>query len=389
MNSFNAFVCRIESLNSENENGSSLSGLKFAVKDMIDVKGFVTGCGNPDFAKDHNQVASKHATIVEIFLKSGALIVGKTICDELAFSCRGMNDWYGSPINPKAPDRIAGGSSCGSAVAVAGGCCDFSLGTDTGCSVRLPAALCGVFGIRTSHNSLPMNGVKPLAASFDTVGWFSTSAEVLQRVGSVLFRRADVVCPSVSRFLIARDAFALMDTQAASVLLKIAQRFTTDEVEMFQCASANEWLECYLAIAGREIFETHRSWIESKKPTFGESVKRGFKNVAEIADEKYAKFLALRSKLTTAMHALLPVGTVIIAPVSHSIALRRDATSAEFNEFTKSVLTLNSVASVARLPQVVVPATSFEGCPLGISFIGWPNSDESLLQFVVSTKFGE
>src|SRR5271157_741681 len=162
-----------------------LDGLRFAVKDVIDLGGRKTGCGNPDWARTH-PVAAVNAVCVDQLLLAGARCVGKTVCDELAFSLEGENFFYGAPLNPRAPERVAGGSSSGSAAAVACGLADFALGTDTGGSVRVPASNCGLFGLRPSHGFISTAGVVPYAPSIDTVGVLAASADILVRAASVL-----------------------------------------------------------------------------------------------------------------------------------------------------------------------------------------------------------
>lgn len=127
----------------------SLVGRSFAVKDLFDIEGRVTGAGNPRWLTTH-PAAKRTAPAVTALCAAGARMIGKTITDELAYSLNGDNAHYGTPRNSKAPDRVPGGSSSGSAAAVAAGLCDFALGTDTGGSVRIPASFCGLFGIRTS-----------------------------------------------------------------------------------------------------------------------------------------------------------------------------------------------------------------------------------------------
>ena len=166
-----------------------LDGLRFAVKDTIDVAGFKTGCGNPTW-RDSHPAAVVHAVCVEQLLRAGARCVGKTISDELALSLLGENYFYGTPLNPRAPERVPGGSSSGSASAVACGLVDFALGTDTGGSTRVPASNCGIWGFRPSHGFVSVAGVNPLAPSFDTVGVLAQSADVLAKVGLVLLSGA-------------------------------------------------------------------------------------------------------------------------------------------------------------------------------------------------------
>src|SRR5262245_57237595 len=128
-----------------------LDGLSFAVKDLIDIAGQKTGCGNPGW-RDLHPAAVAHAPCVEQLLQAGGRCIGKTITDELAFSLLGENHFYGTPLNAQAPDRVPGGSSSGSASAVACGLVDFALGTDTGGSTRVPASNCGIWGFRPSHD---------------------------------------------------------------------------------------------------------------------------------------------------------------------------------------------------------------------------------------------
>lgn len=152
-------------------NGASdgpLAGLTFAAKDIIDVAGHVTGCGNPDWLRTHAP-ATATASSIRSCLDAGATLVGKTVTEELATGLTGENIHYGTPRNVNAPGRVAGGSSSGSAAAVAAGLVDFALGSDTGGSVRSPASFCGVYGIRPSHGRVPMDGVMPLAPGLDVV----------------------------------------------------------------------------------------------------------------------------------------------------------------------------------------------------------------------------
>ena len=149
-----------------------LAGLTCAIKDLFDIAGYVTGGGNPDWHASH-EAARRTAPVVQKLLDAGATIVGKTHTDELSRGIFGENAHYGTPINPKAPGRVPGGSSSGSAAAVAGQLVDFALGTDTGGSVRVPASFCGIYGLRPSHGRLPFEGVLPQAPSFDTIGWFA------------------------------------------------------------------------------------------------------------------------------------------------------------------------------------------------------------------------
>src|SRR5215468_2532316 len=171
----------------EGEPGAPLSGLTFAAKDLFDVAGHPTGGGNPDWART-NPVPMRHAWAVQKLLDSGATLIGKTITDEVSLGIVGENAFYGTPVNPRAPGRVPGGSSSGSAAAVAAGLCDTAIGTDTGGSVRVPASFCGLYGIRPTHGRIDTAGMLPQAPTSDTTGWFAIDAETFAKVSSVMLK---------------------------------------------------------------------------------------------------------------------------------------------------------------------------------------------------------
>jgi Asp-tRNA(Asn)/Glu-tRNA(Gln) amidotransferase A subunit family amidase len=194
--------------------GGVLTGLTAVVKDVFDIAGERTGAGSPEWLADAG-ISHATAPAVQQMLDAGAAVVAKTVCDELMFSITGSNAHYGTPLNPRVPDRLPGGSSSGSASATASGACDIALGTDTAGSVRVPAALCGVFGLRTTHGRVSMAGVVPMAPSFDSVGWFAPTAGLLRLAGGALLgsgaRRAEVV-----RIRLATDLIAAADGHVAA-----------------------------------------------------------------------------------------------------------------------------------------------------------------------------
>src|SRR5882724_9054694 len=249
----NAF-CRYDDIALEGIATGPLLGCSFAVKDVFDIAGYRTGNGHPRWLETHPP-AERTASAVERLLAAGARLVGKTYCDEMTYSINGENVHYGTPVNPRAPGRIPGGSSSGSASAVSGGLVDFALGTDCGGSVRIPASYCGIYGIRTSHGLVPADGVVPLAKSFDTVGWFARTASLMQRVGSVLLPAARPFVPR--RLLIATDAFAAVDLAITAALTSIVETVAasiaqTARVKVYTGDSA-EWRTIFRVLQGAEI----------------------------------------------------------------------------------------------------------------------------------------
>ncbi|GAM56783.1 amidase [Vibrio ishigakensis] len=162
-----------------------LSGKSFVFKDLFDVEGFATGAGNPKWLETH-EVATSTSPLILSLLEAGAECQGRVQTDELAYSLNGDNLHYGTPTNPAASECLPGGSSSGSAVAVANGDVDFSIGTDTGGSVRVPASYCGLFGLRPSLGALSLEHSFQLSKSFDTAGIFSRDLSMLEMVFKTL-----------------------------------------------------------------------------------------------------------------------------------------------------------------------------------------------------------
>ena len=169
--------------------GGPLADLTFAAKDLFDVAGVPTGGGNHDWPTGR-PMPSKHSWAVQTLLDAGATLIGKTITDEVSLGILGENAFDGTPLNTRAPDRVPGGSSSGSAAAVAAGICDTALGTDTGGSVRVPASFCGLYGIRPTHGRIDTTGMLPQAPTSDTTGWFARDAGTFARVSAVMLGEA-------------------------------------------------------------------------------------------------------------------------------------------------------------------------------------------------------
>lgn len=180
---WNALITRVEP---EEPRPGPLSGRTLGVKDLFDTAGVRTTYGSRLYA-DH--VPERTAEAVTRLLDAGAVLVGKTHLPEFAWSVLGQSPWYGTCRNPTQAGKTTGGSSSGSAAALAGGLCELALGTDTGCSVRLPSAACGTVGLKSQWRLLPLDGVFPLCPTLDTVGPMARSVENVALMWSLLARR--------------------------------------------------------------------------------------------------------------------------------------------------------------------------------------------------------
>jgi amidase len=355
-----------------------LDGLTFVTKDLIDVAGSVTGGGNPDWHGQQTPAATS-AVVVQRLLQAGAAMVGKTVTDELAFSLEGENEHYGTPINPRCPERLPGGSSSGSAVAVAAGLADLGLGTDTGGSVRVPASFCGLYGFRPTHGRVPLEGVMPFAPTFDTVGLFARAPAHLL-AGSAALLQAPPVQKREMRLLIAADAFALAESEVAVPLRRAASRLgSVEEIDVYGGRAA-EFLEAYATLQGLDVMRALGGFLESN-PRFGATIAPRFAGVRALDPAVDPQWRAWRREMAARMQALLPSGTLLLLPTAPGIAPLRFLRDGRAERFYQAALTLCSVAGLAGLPVVTLPIATLDGCPLGLSVIAGPGKDEALLAF--------
>jgi amidase len=353
-----------------------LDGRTFAVKDLIDVAGCRTGAGNPTWLAQQAP-AQRSAPVVEKALAAGATLVGKTVTDELAFSLEGRNVHYDRLINPVCPDCLPGGSSSGSAVAVAAGLADFALGTDTGGSVRVPANFLGLFGFRPSHGAISLDGVVPFAPSYDTVGWFARDAKLLADVGAALLPRNDVA--PITKLMLARDAFALVDATLASELEAKADSFGLSGNTTVFDGEELTYLECYRVLQGAEIWQSLGAWITGAQPNFAADIGERFAGAAAVTADQVEHFRPVRAAIRARFEALVPNGTAIVIPTTPCVALARNAPGRVIGDFYRRALTVTSIAGHCGAPQLALPLGLWQGCPIGLSIVGARGSDGALL----------
>ncbi|HVO01504.1 MAG TPA: amidase [Candidatus Cybelea sp.] len=382
--SLNAF-CRHVDIRIPGRSDGPLAGLGFAAKDIFDVEGQICCCGNPDWLATHPP-AARTAPAVTRLIEAGATLVGKTLTDELAFSLNGQNFHYGTPRNGAAPDRIPGGSSSGSASAVANAAADFALGSDTGGSVRIPACLNGICGIRPSHGAVDLSGVMPLAPSFDTVGWFARDAGLLARVGEVLLPEDTAKLGRI--VLLPTDAWAMPDPEVRSVLHATADRLGLPRRATIDLAGTSggleSWRLAFRTLQMREIWAVHGAWIDRTKPRFGPEIAERFALAKETASKPDQGEAALRSRIRSIVDELLADGAVMLIPTAGDIAPLKTQSSAESLRFRDRTLNLTTIANMTGVPQVQIPAGQVHGAPVGLSFIGPRGSDHALLRFAAN-----
>ncbi|CAI6068124.1 amidase [Cohnella sp. JJ-181] len=362
-----------------------LGGMSFAAKDVFAVRGCVPGAGSPDWARTH-EAASSHARAIDLLLAGGAALNGLTHTDEMMYSLNGENYNYGTPINPKAEQRIPGGSSSGSAVAVAAGLADLAIGTDTGGSVRIPSSYCGIYGFRPTHGRVPLDGVVPLAPLFDTVGWMSTSARLTADAGAVLLEEDGAQArTSPRRLLVGKDALRSVDpaTQSAlkPLIAELASSFAASERIAIAREGLEAWMRIFKLLQGVDIWRTHGTWIERARPRFGPGTAERFEWTRTLSAADSARELQAMAEIRERLADLLGDDTVLAIPTATGPAPLRNTPPAEMELRRARTQQLSCIAGLGGLPQITLPWADVDGCPVGLSLLAGPGQDMMLLQW--------
>jgi amidase len=358
-----------------------LAGLTFAAKDLFDVAGHPTGGGNPDWARQ-NPVPARHAWAVQRLLDAGCTLVGKTVTDEVSLGILGENAFEGTPLNPAAPGHVPGGSSSGSASAVAQGLCDTALGTDTGGSVRVPASFCGLHGIRPTHGRLDLTGMLPQAPSSDTTGWFARDAATFARVSSVLLGEA-IGGAAPAKLIVAADAFGFADPETAAALQPVLDRLKRLVPDWREEAMAPQglsaWGRAQRSLQPVEAWETFRPWVERDNPRFAFSVARALVQGAATPDAERGWAALMRREVRGRLRHLLPPGTVLALPTTPFPAPRTGLPLPALNPIRDAILCLCAHGGLAGHPQVSIPGATAAGLPVGLSLLAARGGDALLV----------
>jgi amidase len=358
-----------------------LAGLSAVVKDMYDIAGERTGCGSPEWLATHPP-AVRNCPPVQKILDAGATIIGKTVCDEYFYSVSGANAHYGTPVNVRAPGRLPGGSSAGSAAACGTGLCDFALGSDTGGSVRVPASFNGIYGLRPTHERIEHSGVADMAPSFDVPGWFAATPGVFRKVGAVLLDSRHVAA-NVDRVVVLEDAFAQAEEPVADLLRTLLEFMSDDLPGMAHGRIAPEgldpWREAFRIVQAYETWQTFGGFITKHKPNIGPGVKERMQFASTVTRTQADASREVVNKARDHIRQIVVPGTVLALPTAPSISPKIEMSGPELEEFRTRVMRLTCTSGISGLPQMSIPGATINGCPIGLSFIGWAGGDEALL----------
>ncbi len=359
-----------------------LSNTAFVFKDLFDVGGYVTGAGNPQWLATH-QPAEKTSPLIVALLAQGAKCVGRVQTDELAYSLNGQNIHYGTPPNPIAPECIPGGSSSGSAVAVALGDADFAIGTDTGGSVRVPASYCGVFGLRPTLNKLDLSHCFELASSFDTAGVFANTLPMLNQAFAALCGQAQP--GQIQSRLFLDDALSALLGKARLERLQSWSHKVGIELTHGDVLTKNGWSldglsTLFRTIQGFEIIRLHGEWLSQYGDSLDPAIAERVKWSRQITPEQYQAAKAEQAKFTDQIQtAINGFDGLWVLPTTPSGPPRLDMPADELAIYRSQLMGMTSVAGLSGLPQLHIPMPGLEEGPCGISLISGAHMEGDLI----------
>jgi len=363
-----------------NAQAGPLAGLSLAVKDIFDIAGQRTGGGNPQKLDDASPAVITAPAILAL-LQAGARFAGRAQTDELTFSLMGQNAHFPEPINPAAPDRVTGGSSSGSAAAVAGGLVDIAAGSDTGGSIRAPASFCGLVGLRTTHGAISLAGAMPLAPSLDTFGWFARDIATYETVGRLLLPDPRIALRQPLRLAAlegllseeARREYRRIEDQVADVLGEPREAAALTH-------SADELYQAFRVIQGREAWAAHGAWLSVRDRKLGPGVKERFAFASTVTAEMAAEAEARREVLRGELAERLGEDGVLILPTVPGPAPLKAAAAESLLAYRDRAMKLLCLAGLSGFPQITVPLGQVENAPFGISLLGPAGSDMALIR---------
>jgi Asp-tRNA(Asn)/Glu-tRNA(Gln) amidotransferase A subunit family amidase len=357
-----------------------LTGIRVAVKDLYAVRGHVVGAGNPTWERSA-PVSTVTAPAAQVLLDAGADVTGIARTDEFAYSLAGRNAHFGSPPNGTAPTRIGGGSSSGSASAVALGQADLGLGTDTAGSLRVPSSYQGLWGLRTTHGSVPRDGLVPLAQSFDTVGWIARSASVLAAAAGASIRAgadADVDVDVDDGTLLVCDALLDVVEPATAEAFRGWLAATRRPVRRIDLPPPDDLAETLRIIQAAEAWRNHGPWVDAHPGALGDDVAARFAAAATITAEHEARARERLDRLRTRVREAIGPG-VLALPTVPGPAPLRTATGDVVQRTRLATLRMTAVAGIGGLPAVSAPFLRVADAPVGVCLIGPAGSDRAIV----------
>ncbi|GAA0410339.1 amidohydrolase [Acrocarpospora corrugata] len=345
-----------------------LAGVRLAVKDVFDVAGTPTGAGHPRWLERQEPAAADAAAVARL-RAAGAVLAGKTHTDELAYSLGGTNAHYGAPDNPAAPGHVCGGSSSGSAAAVAAGRADLGLGTDTAGSIRVPASYTGLYGFRPTHARAPREGMLPLAPAFDVPGLLTRDLTLLRAAAGALLDGEGG--GRATRLCVPPDLWSDLSPRVGAALAPAIARLG---LPVHRTPLGHDVTDAFAIAQAAQAWQSHGDWIIRERPEFGPGVAARFARAESLTGEEVALARKALDEAADRLRVLLGDGGVLVLPTAPGVAPafgrpenRRPAT-----------LRLTCLAPLSGTPALSLPAGLLDGRPLGLTLMVARGCDEVL-----------
>ena len=361
--------------------GAPLQGIPCLAKDLYDLAGVPTYAGSTFLPKV--RPTKGDSRLIVRLRELGAAVAGKTHLVEFASGLTGENPHYGDCPHPLFPDRLSGGSSSGSAALVAGGVVPFALGTDTGGSVRIPAAFCGLYGFRLTPGDEYIRDAFPLSPTMDTAGWFTANAADLlvswQALtgGSGEIRREPRGCYLPGRALLP-DMDPTLDvicSRAAAVFTHRADAATQDQL-------LSDWrdnLSSYATIGMSEAHSVHRAWLETYRQDYDQVIWQRFTDAGKMPVEQIATARANLQTVRQGWKTFFRTYDFLVLPCAPFPALRKIECTPEAR---RAILTLTAPASLGGLACLTLPVSLGDGLTAGLQVI-LPHPDSPTVEWIL------
>ena len=342
------------------------AGPRVAIKDCLDIAGYRTTCGSRAFADA--PLAERNAAVVEALLNAGCKIVGKTNMHELAYGVTGINAWLGTPTNPAEPDRVPGGSSSGSAAAVAAGLVDFAIGTDTGGSIRVPATCCAVVGFKPSFDRVSREGAHPASSTLDCVGPFAPSVAVIEQAMAAMDTSFEAQAPHESPVLGVVAVEADEDINAAMVE---ALGRTGYAVVPVQLPSFVDAFKAGVTIMAAEMAPLFGHLCGTG--LLGPDVDARLQAAGKVTADDVAEAELVRQRFTDEVDALLGKFDALVLPAMPSVP----PLITEAGDAPKTLRMTNLVRpfNLSGHPVLSLPLETAAGLPAGLQVVGLRGKD--------------